>query len=195
MQVKNIYSGGITDQPYNGEMLKDRVRQRRKELGLTQVQLAKAAGIRQPSLSNIEKGQTHGLKGDTLMRLAAALGVDAEYLRTGRRAIVAPTGSSGVADALFLQLSPANQSVWLEMGKILLVQQSEVAQTLHNTDSGRRRSPNKQVNQDRTAAAVLHELTRILDDHGPDAFSRALDALSSAASSFESARPKDKTRS
>ena len=62
----------------------ERVRQHRKLAGLTQMALSKRAGIRQSSLSEIERGETHSLRGDTLIQLARALQISPDYLRTGR---------------------------------------------------------------------------------------------------------------
>lgn len=57
-----------------------RVRELRKAKGMTQVQLAEAAGIRPASLSALESGQTTGVDFGTLEAVANALGVDAGYL-------------------------------------------------------------------------------------------------------------------
>lgn len=64
--------------------LGDRVREERELKGLSQQQLATAAGIKQSSLSEIETGETKSPAGDTLIALAAHLGVRPEYLQTGK---------------------------------------------------------------------------------------------------------------
>lgn len=51
------------------------VQTRRTILGLTQKELAEAAGINQPTISDIERGQTKLPNADIRRRLAAALGV------------------------------------------------------------------------------------------------------------------------
>ena len=62
-----------------------RVAALRKTHGMTQVALCKLAGIKQPSLSDIENDVTTAgdLKASTLAGLAKALKADAEYLLTG----------------------------------------------------------------------------------------------------------------
>lgn len=55
---------------------------------MSQVELAKTAGIRQATLSAIENNQTSGVEFAVLDRIATALGVDAAMLvvHTGRKA-------------------------------------------------------------------------------------------------------------
>src|SRR4051794_17696207 len=65
------------------QTLAQRIRARRKALELTQEQLAKRSGVKQSTISLIESGQTLWLKGTTLLRLAAALGVTPEWINTG----------------------------------------------------------------------------------------------------------------
>jgi len=64
--------------------MSERIKTKRKELGLTQSQLAKAVGIKQPSLSSIERGESKDLKATTLKGLAKALQVTPEWLETGK---------------------------------------------------------------------------------------------------------------
>lgn len=61
-----------------------RVREERVAKGWTQPDLAKRAGITQPSLSEIETGETKQPEGKTLIALAMALEVRPEYLQTGK---------------------------------------------------------------------------------------------------------------
>lgn len=65
-----------------------RVRELREAKGMSQVELAKTAGIRQATLSAIENNQTSGVEFAVLDRIATALGVDAAMLvvHTGRKA-------------------------------------------------------------------------------------------------------------
>jgi len=60
----------------------ERVRQARKEKGMTQGELASKVGIRQPTLSELEKGDSNST--GHIAKLAAALGVSALWLETGR---------------------------------------------------------------------------------------------------------------
>ena len=60
----------------------ERVRERRLELKMGQPDLARAAGIRQSTVSNIESGRNKGSK--YIAELAAALKCSAHWLATGK---------------------------------------------------------------------------------------------------------------
>nr|WP_267964128.1 helix-turn-helix transcriptional regulator [Halomonas sp. MCCC 1A11057] len=60
----------------------ERVRRARKYAGLTQKQLAEAVGIRQPTLSDLEKGDSRSSA--YLVQIARACKVNADWLATGR---------------------------------------------------------------------------------------------------------------
>ena len=68
-----------------------RVRQLRRERGMTQVQLSQATGLHQPFLSRIEAGQQN-LELRTLARLAVALASTLEALVSGISLGGEPTG-------------------------------------------------------------------------------------------------------
>ena len=57
-----------------------RIRRRRRDLDMTQVQLAELTGIPQFHISAIETGRIADIKTDTLWRLAKALGVTTDSL-------------------------------------------------------------------------------------------------------------------
>lgn len=59
----------------------ERVRKRREDLGMTQPELARASGIKQPTISNIERGRNKGSQ--HIVELAAALKVRPQWLNTG----------------------------------------------------------------------------------------------------------------
>jgi transcriptional regulator with XRE-family HTH domain len=61
-------------------MLGKRIRRRRRDLDLTQEQLAEMTGLKQFHISRIESGDIKDVKGDTLRRLARALRVTADFL-------------------------------------------------------------------------------------------------------------------
>ena len=61
-----------------------RLKDIRKSLGMTQVELAAEAGISQNRVSAIENGRTSSLRIDTLKRYADALGCDVEILFSPR---------------------------------------------------------------------------------------------------------------
>lgn len=57
-----------------------RLREIRRMRGLTQIQLAERAHVRQATVSDIEAGKTRGIDFDTLERLAVALEIDPALL-------------------------------------------------------------------------------------------------------------------
>lgn len=61
----------------------ERVRESRKKLKLTQKQLAKASGMAQATLSDIERGKNEGSR--DVVALAKALKVSAEWLINGEQ--------------------------------------------------------------------------------------------------------------
>lgn len=58
----------------------ERIKKLRLELGLSQQELARKAGVRRPTISELESGKQQGLNVDTARRLARALGVGIDYL-------------------------------------------------------------------------------------------------------------------
>lgn len=60
----------------------ERVREARKEAGITQQQLADKVGVSQPALSELENGDSYGTT--RLAAIASVLGVSALWLETGR---------------------------------------------------------------------------------------------------------------
>lgn len=66
--------------PRSGESLAGYVARIRKELNLTQFELATAAGIHSRSIGKIERGLTTKLNHKTLLGLAVGLGTPVEYL-------------------------------------------------------------------------------------------------------------------
>lgn len=55
--------------------LADFIRERRLQLGMTQVELAESSGVNQPLISDIERGQTKLPNADARRRIARALGI------------------------------------------------------------------------------------------------------------------------
>ena len=62
------------------DILGQRLRTRRTQLGWTQMELAHRAGVIQPDISLLERGEKHALWATTLARLADALGCSLDYL-------------------------------------------------------------------------------------------------------------------
>lgn len=70
-----------TEENEDAVSLADRVKQKRAELGLTQVEAAEMAGIRQQSWQSIEDGKT--LKPRNIIGIAKALKCDPDWLMNG----------------------------------------------------------------------------------------------------------------
>lgn len=64
--------------------LSDRIKERMQATGMTNAQLAKAAGVKQPTAHNWGTGKTKAIKGEPLLAAAAALGVTPDWLATGK---------------------------------------------------------------------------------------------------------------
>lgn len=64
--------------------LADRVRQALERKAVTQAALARATGIKQPSVNDWLSGKTKTLRAATLLRAAAFLGCDPHWLNTGQ---------------------------------------------------------------------------------------------------------------
>ena len=63
-----------------GKLIGERVRQRRKALGMTQEQLEAASGVPQGSISRIESGVADDVYASTVLGFAKALQVSTDYL-------------------------------------------------------------------------------------------------------------------
>lgn len=61
-----------------------RLRHARKARGLTQVKLAQLSGVKQASVSDLERGESKSYRGSTLLSLARALNVSPEWLSHGK---------------------------------------------------------------------------------------------------------------
>lgn len=61
-----------------------RLRHARKLRGLTQVRLAQLSGVKQASISDLERGESKSFRGVTLVSLAKVLNVSTEWLSQGK---------------------------------------------------------------------------------------------------------------
>jgi transcriptional regulator with XRE-family HTH domain len=121
------YSFGVgKDDP---RTLGQRIRWARKQLDLTQVQLAAKAEIGQSALSSLETGATTWTRGGNLLRLALALNVEPYWLETGK-GLIRDTDSNppdfNFSDVISA-LTPDNRRRYLGMGRALLADQIEGA--------------------------------------------------------------------
>jgi transcriptional regulator with XRE-family HTH domain len=64
--------------------LAERVKERTQALGLKNADLARLAGVRPPTSFNWASGKTKAIKGEPLLKAAAALGVNPTWLATGK---------------------------------------------------------------------------------------------------------------
>ncbi len=111
-----------------------RVRDLRKALGLTQVQLSRRAGITQGSLSSIENGETKELRAETILALAKHLGTSPEWIRTGIGPPTEPerpTPDESEALHLYRALPPSRREEWLRHGRFLLSESSTTPTKAH----------------------------------------------------------------
>ena len=63
----------------------------RKQKGLSQEDLAKAAGVRQAAISQLETGDSQSFRGTTLVAIAQILDVSPDWLATGKGSMYPPT--------------------------------------------------------------------------------------------------------
>lgn len=61
-----------------------RLRHARKLRGLTQVELARSSGVKQASISDLERGESKSFRGTTLVALAQTLQVNPDWLSQGK---------------------------------------------------------------------------------------------------------------
>ena len=104
-------------------LIGSRIKAIRKKMKMTQVQLAKSAGVSQATISDYERDITKNHRADELMRIAAALGTTPEYLLDG-------TGPESLRDASsdlealvesFNKLSPASRAALIAAAKAMVL--------------------------------------------------------------------------
>ena len=88
-----------------------RVKVRRRAKGMTQTELAKRAGVTQPTISDLELDNTKEVSASTILRVALALETNAHYLMTGRGDPdeMMPAGTAADMLEIFAELTPDNQ--------------------------------------------------------------------------------------
>ena len=90
---------------------------------MKQTQLAKAAGITQPSLSDLERGESKVHRGSTLVKLAVALESNPAYIETGKGHPTAQTSvdfEESELLAVYRALDQSNRSSLSSMARVLL---------------------------------------------------------------------------
>lgn len=103
-----------------------RVQAMRERREWSQRELGNRAGLSQPTIANFERGRTLGGYDVTLAKIAKALGVSQEWLRTGKGNPI-PTldanSPEGEVQAIYRKLNPANRKTWLSLGRTLAADQ------------------------------------------------------------------------
>lgn len=104
--------------------LAGRVQLLREAREWTQAQLAKESGLSQATVANIERGKTTGGLALTIAKIASALNVDPEWLRTGKgQPINLQSDTETDLLTVFRQLSPSNRAVAIGMLKVMAASQ------------------------------------------------------------------------
>lgn len=83
-----------------------RINVRRKQLGLTQEQLAEQMDVSIQMISNLEQGKK-AIRPENLIRLCAALDISSDYILTGKNS---DAENGRIAEKISL-LSPKNQNI------------------------------------------------------------------------------------
>lgn len=100
-----------------------RIRKLRLEKGMDQGELARAAKIKQSTLSDLERGDSQRPRGDTLVRLAAILQVDQEWLMTGE-GLPTPREAPGIDEShllsMYRALNDSNRAALIAAARALL---------------------------------------------------------------------------
>ena len=102
-----------------GQMIKSR----RVSLKLTQVELARQAGISQGSLSLIESGDTRSLSGPTLVGPSTSLGIEPKVLASacaGRTPDELPIENTEAVVEIMHTLTPQSQSLLRAIAESIL---------------------------------------------------------------------------
>ena len=105
-----------------------RLRKRRKELDLTQQELAALSGIKQGTLSDLERGRTEQPMGETLTGLCKALKTSARWLLTGKgdpeMGAASITEQEERAITLARMMDAEQFDTWVRLGHALLDSQA-----------------------------------------------------------------------
>lgn len=111
--------------------MKERIRNVRKALGLTQTEFAEKLGIKQNTMANIETGRRNASK-QLLFSICREFGVNLDYLLHGDEPMFAPkdvttldkidqylTGENPFVRAVFMELACLSDQEWEYMYKFM----------------------------------------------------------------------------
>lgn len=104
-----------------------RLRAERKAAGLTQEALAKASGIKQPTLSDIERGESGAPSASAMDAICRVLNLRHQWLLTGQGEKYVSNTTDNEQDLLdlFRALPPHQQQAWLQVGRAMLPDRSD----------------------------------------------------------------------
>lgn len=97
---------GDTTMDFMGKDIGLRLRKARREAGFSQVELAAKTNLKQGSISDLERGESRSMRGPTLLVISRVLGVNQEWLLTGKgiqysiRESQTPVGNSLTSEAV-----------------------------------------------------------------------------------------------
>ena len=84
LATQTTMQGTMTFGLFEATTLGGRVRMLREYRKLTQTELGKKVGVSQSALAQVESGMTQTIKGNTLLRLAAALEANPRWIMSGK---------------------------------------------------------------------------------------------------------------
>jgi transcriptional regulator with XRE-family HTH domain len=112
--------------------LGDRLKEKREELGLSQGELAKRAGVSQGTIGNLEAGIRKTAR--ALVSIAKALGVSPEWLQTGHGGHAAPAGGGVV-----LVEGEAERQLLADLAELLPEHREQIMAEIHQRAEEMRR--------------------------------------------------------
>lgn len=159
------YASGMND-------LSERLRWAMAQAGITkQVQLAKEARVRPPSVNDWLSGKTKTMAGKNLLRVASYLKVDPQWLATGRGSPHHGSGEGTVNESTFAG-GIASQSVRLDPA--ILVESENWALLLRQAEGG---DPKDDLRKMELLAEVYEQIVmdggRLSGEHHHELFRRA----------------------
>ena len=104
-----------------------RLRSERKAAGYTQEALAKASGIKQPTLSDIERGEIGAPSAPAMEAICRVLNLRPQWLLTGHGEKYVSNTTDQEQDLLdlFRAMPPHQQQAWLQVGRAMLPSRSD----------------------------------------------------------------------
>jgi len=120
VNTRRAYAFSVTATTYKS--LGDRVKARRKLLGLTQEKLSDLSGLGQSAISSIENGGTKWTQGPNLLRLAEALKTTPVWLESG---VTDPAPADPRLADIWPALTPENRRRVIGIAQLFLAEQTK----------------------------------------------------------------------